>query len=569
MAKWINPYERKKIAESASGSSADVTMSLPVTPQNEADMEAIAASLPKTPLAPGPTLLEQEAQNYSPLQAGLIAAGKESQGIYEGAADIKDQLMSLAFDNPAAKQGISDRRARMAENERLYQPLATAHPYATALGESVPHSVASPSSLLGSAAFSGLLGGVSYNDTLEERAKNAAIAGGSAAAGNALSRMILGRPMQQSFSGAPKIDADQRDVLANGERLGFWTKPSVRAGNSRGLKIKEAELESNQRTTDSIADIAEHNNKRFNQIASNQFGSDASRLTPKVLREAKQRLGKKFDRLTKDQSVSLDQDFFNEIGRISSSFDEALGRPKGKVGKIYDEIFEESFNGVGAITSEKYQRWTSGLVKDAMGAMDSDPAYAHALLDIRKALDDAFDKSVGNKAEILKARDQYRQFLFVKDATDPGTGNVSAPKLSNALKRDDEWGYVYGNKKNPIYDALRYLRQFPDNFGRSGTAERTPSKGFISTVVDAAAKGGLVSGLNPIGSTLAATGAAANYAATPLSSRLFASKALNQGLLNPLSRKGPLGLLATDDAQAQLRRMLSPNLEAYARQSYQ
>jgi len=516
------------------------------------------------------------AQDMGPLDALTVAAGKKSTDIIEGAQDLAN-IPGALIGGPGSQDALvmKDRADMMARSNELYQPLSDAFPVVTTIGEAVPYFAAPVklpglSNIASNTIIPGLIGGLEYGTPME-RGERAAVAAAGGLLASSIPRMMGGRPY-----GA---DADPylRLTSEKGEQLGFKALPSVRAGGDRALQIKEAGLESAGRTNEYISGIRDGNVRTLTKVAAKEIGLDADRLTPDRLQQAREAIGAEFDRIGKGKEIALDQQFYDDLDGIVAKYSEGAGRRSNKVANVVKDLKEMGRKFF--LTPDEYKRQTSTLVKDALSLQDKDGAKAEALLDARAALDSAFDRSVPDElADLKAARDKWRTMLMVEQAVNEA-GDVSFPKLANVVKRKDQWGYMRGNKESPLYDALRYFKAFPENFGRSGTAERGLQPSLYDDVRKGATSGAILGGALEMGGGIQGATALGGLlgggvgAMKPITERagaaLYTSQALNRGLLSPAAKRaiaksrklGPLTIpgldLQSEAGQGLLGRSLS------------
>lgn len=544
-------------------------MAMPVAPPNP---QALSANLNPPPNPQDVTAMGQAGaamEVQSPFQAALIGAGKKSNDIVQGAQDLVDAPQSL-MGSKDAQTRMRDRKGEMAQQEALYKPLSDKFPVATALGESAPYfaapmKVPGLSSVASSALVPGLLGFTEYG-TPQERMTRGAVAAGSGLLAAGIPAMLGGRAYPD------KIDPYLKEVNDAGEKLGFTPLPSVRRGGDRALQIKEAGMESNARQAPKIADIKDGNVRNLTKVAAKEIGLDGvDRLSPDRLQQAREKIGAVFEDAGKGKEIALDDTFYKDLDAIEAGYAEGAGRRSKKVGNVISDL--KKMGKKFFMTPAEYKRQTSALVSDAMAIAQKDPAKANALLDARKALDDAFDRGVpGDLKALKKARDQWRTMLMVESSVNEA-GDVSYNKLANVVKRKDDWGYLRGNKKSDLYDALRFFKAFPENFGNSGTAQRMGQPSMFNDVKNGVITGGAAGGafdamsggtVGGIGTTIGATMGGLMGAARPVTDRaaasLYTSKALNQGLLSPAAKKklAKAGIdITSDKGQGLLSRSLA------------
>jgi len=498
----------------------------------------------------------QAALDTSPGQAALIAAGRTSTKIVEGVKDLA--LTPSAF---AGNQESIDARQQIAvdqaEGDRLYKPLSDEHPKSTFLGEMGPY-IAAPIRLPGipqavsNMLIPGAMGFAEYGKP-QERLQKAAAGVGAGILGNVATRIIGGRATPQS------MDPYLSETIRRGKELGFIVRPSVIRGD-KTMQAKEAVMETSSRTADIAGDIGEQNTRQITRIAARSIGLDnVDRLTPDQLNAAKRAIGRQFEEAGTGHTIKLDTKMWAEIDDIVAQYSEGAGRRSNKIQNIAEDLRERFGK---SMTPEQYRRQISTLATDARSAANLDSGKSKAMYDIREALDQAFDRSTsrpppidaiskrfspelrktlndfgGQKKQLAafrEARNKWRALLMLEDAVTE-MGDISYLKLANKARRSDKSGYVYGNRESELYDALRFLKTFPKQFGNPGTAQRL-GKSLLSDVRDTAIPGAAIGGLFGgtsgafIGGSLGAGVGLLTPIQQKMAARLYYSDALNRGL---------------------------------------
>lgn len=557
-----------------------------VPPQLSVDMNNVPLASPQMPQQGGiPPLdpLAQEAARTGSGQAYLIGAGRTMDKMGAGIHD-------LAL-TPSAFAGNEDARAKRAllaqeqsEKDRIYAPLSKAKPRSTFAGEMTPY-VLSPRKMPGvSQAASNVLipgaMGFSEFDSANERLQKGAAGAAAGLLGNVGARGVGGRPTPTGMD--PHIE----QTIRRGEELGFRVVPSVKR-ESRDLQIKEAGMISNPRTSDIASAAGEHNERQLTRIAARAIGlDDVDRLTPGNMDRARRGIGREFDQAGEGVTIGLDDAFRQDVSSVAEKYSEGAGRRSKKIQNIIDDLL-----GYGdTMTPEQYRRQISTLATDARSAAARDSGKSRAMYEIREALDQAFDRSTTQRPPIdensarfsqelrdtlndfnggregqlqafREARARWRSLMDIEGAVTEA-GDVRPDKLASTIRRNDKSGYVYGNRESDLYDAIRFLKIFPKQFGRPGTAEAQSGKvreGLLATIRDPALAGagigGAVAGAEgaTIGGLLGAGVGIANPAKEKLAAQLYYSQALNRGLL-PMSESAQ-GLLSSG-----LTKALTPGL---------
>lgn len=470
-------------------------------------------------------------EGVGPVDAAMIAAGGTVDWLYNRA---KGGLLGMLGDEAGAQAA----RANVDESKRLMAPLEEARPVATALGSALPYAAIPTGAAAGAVgrtigAIPGLgrAGAAIAGSGLADAALTGAAIGaaegtspvGGAAggvagygAGRLLSRVIS--PVGRS------ITETQQRLVDRARRIGMSVKPSQATG-SPFLERLEASMESSAITAGAFARRGARNQATANRLAARAIGETSDSLNADVMGRAAKRIGDRFDELTRDATVKLDDDFITALGNIeaktsgtwvkNSSIDDVIERALKEAAEAPDN----------AISARRYQDIRSQIGKAARSNLrgeNSDPETAFALFDIQEALDDALSRSLGDDARqaFAQAREQWRILSLLErpGVVNTSSGDVSLRRLANSLRTKDKRGFARGRNRSDLYDAARFaqgFRQYPD----SGTAGR------LSLPMTLGMQGGIG------GLTYSATGSPEAAAAA--------------GLLSPLAARGLAGAYAS------------------------
>lgn len=502
--------------------------------------------------------VRQQAQEYGPIDAGMISAGRGADRIMEGAQDAYG--LASSFGQPAgspARQLRTQRASTQADNSRLFAPLADEHPISTALGGSTPYMAAGGAGALlrkgavMSNVIAPTLAALTEYGTPQEKLMRGGITAIAGLGANALARTVGGKAITVE-------DPYLKDTIKRAQDLGFYVKPSAKTRDP-GLQVYEAAIQSNPRTSHMMGNVEEGNKRRLAEISAQAMGlKKEDRLSPGILDKAARFIGAKFEAL-KGSRFMVGEDYAREMARIHNDYIVGPGRSASKAANIIDDMTR---NMDEPLTTDRYLKWTSTLAQDAEKARGAkDAGLAKLYDDARDALDTAFDDFDGDLPTLREARSQWRAYLTIRDATNEA-GDVSALKLASKFRKDV--GYKLGRRESDLFDAVRFANIFPNEFGRSGTAERLQGlgKSRLASMRDSAGSGALIGypfGLGKEGAIAGAVYGGVSPELETLKAALYTSPLLNRGLV-PLSQSGQ-SLLGRGVNAAALG-LLSPQLQA-------
>lgn len=452
------------------------------------------------------------ADEYGPIQAGLVAAGRTLDRLYKGGKD-------LALTVPAALgvKGAQDERARMereeAENTRLFQQLEDKRPVATFLGGAAPL-MAAPvlgTGMAGMAAGAAVPGLLEYG-TPQERLERGALGAAGGAAGAALGK-VLGRAVQP-FRDAPT--QSQKAAQEAAKRLGVNLRADELTG-SRPLAWMTGAL-NDLPISGGMAQKAEAARAAtINRAAAKAIGQSADDLGGDVLARAADDIGASIRGAVKGEEITLTKGFQSGLNALES----VNKARKGFASAAIDDVVAKARSLGDKIDGDLYQDLRSELSKQARDAFRSnDNARAHALDRVRKLLDSAADASLPqDKSAALKAaRRQWANLETLERGMVVENGNVSPARMASALRQQYDKAYRRGKLTGELADIAKLGAAYKP-LPQSGTAPRA--------IYSAIASGQLLH--NPAGT-------AGMFAAPPLAQGLLQSSAgkryLTSGLLD-------------------------------------
>ncbi len=343
----------------------------------------------------------------------------------------------------------------------------------------------------GSALIGGGLGALQPTGENDSRTENMTLGALGGAAGKYVGDKLIGllkgrgaglKNQQALYSPEQTagLNPAQREVLKEGQRLGFKSTPGVSSG-SKSLQKFEAALESNPFTSGAFEDIKTHNAKVLNKISAGAIGENSDYVNSTILEQAKDRISEVYKRVadTRDRAIPA-QDFSNKFKAIVDEFEGLLPANLDEnpvVKRLID--FAQS----GKATGEQLQTIASKLGNIAaknMTTQGGDRDMGMALFRVKDMADDYLRS--GLNAETAKAfdeaRKQYRNLMLLtgrSGVVNSASGDVSKLGLANVLQSKDKAGYVMGKNKSDFYNAARFGDAFRPVVGDSGTATRSMS----------------------------------------------------------------------------------------------
>jgi hypothetical protein len=217
----------------------------------------------------------------------------------------------------------------------------------------------------------------------------------------------------------------------------------------------------------------------FNKAVGKTFGADEVSLTPKVIDNAKKRMGAEFDRIWNGNALQYDGDLFQNIQSLRANASKLPDAEASRVMSWIDDLERRAIpgqNGELFIPGDVANRFQSKLrveSEKATGFLKDD------LSTLRKSIIDAFNRSVSpeDAAALTANRKQYKAFKTVEpllQGAEAGVagrsvGDVPAGLLPQAVRQS----YKGGIAGSPFEDLSQIGSQFvADRVARTGGSNR-------------------------------------------------------------------------------------------------
>lgn len=376
------------------------------------------------------------------LSAFGIAAGRKTDSILDGLT----QMYLRATGDEKALSGLD---ANVKEKAALYQPLKDKYPLTTSMGEAVPAMTLPGRGLAGMFAAGAAPELLSYG-SLEERLRNAGTSGAGSVVGGVIGKGV-GRLLKPAGQGAAAISDD---AAAAAQRVGFQLTPGQVSQNPAMLGL-ENYLARSPGSSGRMQTIASGNQAALNRAAASAIGQKSDDLSEGVFAAAKSSIGKEFDRLQSITSPQLGNDFLNTLAQIDAA-NAARGSFKNKeIDGLINKGLDLAVK--GKLTGTAYKEIRSELSSEASKAFGSgDATLGQAYKQVRKALDAAAEQSLS--AADRKAwgvtRQQWQAYKQLSKSNVAEAGNVSAPRLAAAVRREGD-ALRTGAATGPLADVAR------------------------------------------------------------------------------------------------------------------
>lgn len=269
------------------------------------------------------------------------------------------------------------------------------------------------------------------------------------------------------------------------------TPTAGQATGRKSLQYAEGELGGAK-----TADVLDQQQKDYTRAALKRVGEDADVASPEVLDRAHKRIGGEFDRIAAGNQIIPDAQLASDVTAAVDNYTNLTGA--GTRAPVIENIANQirARSAAGPIFGKWYQSTTSRLAR--LARKTADPELKAGLLELREALDSAFERSLtaagkGDDVAALRvARTQYRNLLAIDDAMASSTeaaarGAVTPERLSQASVRQGTKAHVTG--KGDFSDLARAGNAVLKSLPQSGTAPRAAVR-MIPTLIGAALGGG-------------------------------------------------------------------------------
>lgn len=399
-----------------------------------------------------------------------LLQGKDADlsGTYDRALeDIRGRDKQFGEEHPYLSTG-----GKIAGGLVMGQPSAGAAP---AVARSIPASIGRGAATgAGYGAVSGFADGEGgFNNRLNsavEGAQTGALFGaGVPALGGVASRVIT------PFRNRLTPEAQRLAGVAQSEGIPL---SAAQATGSRPLHSLEGFFETHPLTAGAQQAEMQTQRTAFNRAALRHIDETGDDLSPAVMTRARTRIGGEIESLAAQTHVVPDQRFVSDLSDTVTQYGRRLDAMKEPVFKNFVEDIKKMM-AAGGMPGATYQSTRSTLSSMAKAASASDPYFANALRDLRKALDDAADRAVPAhlKGAWRKALDQWGNLRTLEkamsnSATQTASGNLQPTQLMQAVNQQHAGGgYARG------LGAMNDLSRVGDEFVRpqipnSGTPER-------------------------------------------------------------------------------------------------
>lgn len=341
--------------------------------------------------------------------------------------------------------------------------------------------------------------------------------------------------------GAKKLGQQQRKAVETLKKEGIPITAGQQTGSSK-LKYLESSSIDTFGAGNRMKNIMEQQGKAYTEAALKRVGitkadlkkagvADEALATPEVMDYAFTKMGKEFDDLARNASITPKRwkpaaytDRLQRIKDVGKEYIETTPADKAMplVKNLSDELADMVVNR-RPMYGPQYQGYRTRIDQAQRGTQDA--GTARALYEIKDWLDDmmSINATPAQKAAWSKVRREYRNIIPIEKAVlgageATATGLIPPARLSSAVKGMDNRGYVRG--KGDFADLVRagdtLLRPLP----QSGTAPRQ-FLNMVGTLLGAGVGGATTGGAGAVVGALAGPAALARAGTNRFTQRLM------------------------------------------------
>lgn len=303
------------------------------------------------------------------------------------------------------------------------------------------------------------------------------------------------------------------------------------ATGNKALKYAESEL-GGART----ADILDRQAEAFTRASSKRMGENAPYLEPDKINAAGNRIGGELNAIGARNNIAPTGQLAQDLGNAVTAYENSVPMAAPGVRQLGIAIAQRGAQGISGQTYTRFRSQLSRLERNT-----SSPEMKTAYHDFREALDDAMERNAAPQdVEAFRtARQQYRNYLVLRDATATGAENtarglVTPQKLESAAAKGPNRSW-YARGLSDFTDIAKAGRVGMSDMPQSGTGPRIAVRAIPAA---AGAIAGAVMGGGAI-SPEAAIGTAVGAGAPFIAGRALMSRPV-QGYLSNQLLPGPV-----------------------------
>ena len=457
MSDWIeaDPAELEAGAAINVPGTIEPEPGIPQQIYNYTDPRAYLNQLTAAPPPPSPVEQLRSRAASGPVEAGVLAAGKELRDLYTG-------IQQAAIIDPAKSAAL---QAEYEGRQAQFAPTEEQYPISTFLGEAAPYTLMSGPAYKGTEAairsalkykpvqlasmttpgklgaisggLEGLLTGYIHPGMTP---LEGAVAGGlGGGVGGGLGRILSRRPTE--------LTRQDEEMIKAAKEMKISLLPGDLTRIPEMMKM-DASLLANPRTAKPYEDIKRYNTQQLNQRIFQSTGAqDITNITANDIIDIEQDLSRRYKDLISQSKGKFDENLLEGFDSAVKTAERRLGTKSKFLNTYYDRLDKISDDNLD-ISGKAYQQLYSDITDQYGKRVNSTSPKAKTEATALKAMRDSLVKNVEEglpenyKGKWGELRSQYAatRMLLDNNVIDP-SGNVNYKRLANVLKRK-------GNVKN-------------------------------------------------------------------------------------------------------------------------
>lgn len=254
---------------------------------------------------------------------------------------------------------------------------------------------------------------------------------------------------------------------------------------SRPLQTLESVFSTLPLTSRAQSEVNQDQARAFTKAVLGKAGIAEEAATPEVLEKAYRAFQNRYQGITSQIKVAVDNDLINDLASIEAKYAPKLGDKRSIVDSYLNDIVDAGTKGNGLIDGEIYQAARSNLRSQSNSMKGSDSFTANVLREIRTALDNAANRSMppALKPEWQELNRQYGNYKTIEKAMNSTTNAASAgfippTGLSQAVQqsRPGQFSRGAGEMNDLARVGTTFVRDPVPNSG-------TPERGFLQDLL--------------------------------------------------------------------------------------
>lgn len=269
---------------------------------------------------------------------------------------------------------------------------------------------------------------------------------------------------------APLLDPETRALVQKAEGLGIQLRgPQI--SDSSFVKYADSALHKLPAMGYDATDGAVQ--QQFNGAIAKQMGADATKITPQVMQDTRQRLSNTYEQISPQLSIKGDDDFLGTLAKIQNEAPDVIPEHDlGPINRQVDNILS-GFKDGDVMPGD----FVHGLIKKGSSleklTNSANPQVSGVANDLRSAINDAMLKNAPPElaSQLQQANSQWKAMKTIEPLVEKSTTGDMSPSLLMGAVRKSYGGMAY-NGGGDMGDLARIGQRFLKEPNDSGTAQR-------------------------------------------------------------------------------------------------